>query len=92
MHFSETGVPFYNFPYTFGHLFAGGIYDQAQKEGSPFASKYKALLADSGSMACEELAGKHLGIDLSGDQFWGDVVSRALQDVDLFVELAGRTK
>ena len=88
LHFSETGVPFYNFPYTFGHLFAGGIYDRAKKEGPAFSNAYKALLADSGSMSCEDLAEKHLGVDLAGDAFWNDAVGRALKDVDLFIELA----
>jgi pepF/M3 family oligoendopeptidase len=88
MHFSETEVPFYNFPYTFGHLFAGGIYDRARKEGPAFADAYRALLVDSGSMTCEALAKKHLGVDLTGDGFWNDAVGRALADVDLFMELA----
>ncbi len=58
LHFSETGVPFYNYPYTFGHLFAGAIYSRARHEGPAFAEKYKALLIDTGSMACEEVAAK----------------------------------
>ena len=89
MHFSETGVPFYNFPYTFGHLFAGGIYDRAKDEGPDFAEKYRALLADTGSMNCEDLARKHLDVDLTTDEFWNYAVGRALKDVDTFVELAG---
>lgn len=89
MHFSETGVTFYNFPYTFGHLFASGIYDRAKKEGSAFASDYRALLIDTGSMTCEEVAKTHLGVDLAAGRFWDDAVGRALADVDLFVELAG---
>jgi oligoendopeptidase F len=88
LHFSETGIPFYNYPYTFGHLFAGGIYDRAKQEGRAFSSAYKALLADSGSMTCEDLARKHLGVDLTTEQFWNDAVGRALKDVDLFLELA----
>ncbi len=90
LHFSETGVPFYNYPYTFGHLFAGGIYDRAKKEGPAFAEKYTALLADTGSMSCEDVARKHLGVDLTGEEFWKDAVGRALRDVDAFIELAGR--
>jgi oligoendopeptidase F len=87
LHFSETGVPFYNYPYTFGHLFAGGIYDRAKKEGTAFADKYTALLADTGSMSCEDIAKKHLGVDLTGEGFWRDAVGRAMEDVDLFIDL-----
>ena len=88
LHFSETSVPFYNFPYTFGHLFAGGIYDRAKKEGPAFAEAYRALLADTGSMTTEGVAKKHLGVDLTKPLFWRDAVDRALSDVSTFVRLA----
>jgi len=70
LHFFETEMPFYNFPYTFGFLFAGGIYDLAKKEGPAFADKYRSLLADTGSMTTDDVARKHIGVDLSGDTFW----------------------
>jgi len=88
LHFFETEVPFYNFPYTFGYLFAGGIYDRAKKEGQAFADKYRALLADSGSMTTEELAAKHLGVDLTTGQFWDDAVNRVLTDIEPYRKLA----
>jgi pepF/M3 family oligoendopeptidase len=87
MHFSETGVPFYNWPYTFGHLFAGGIYDRAKREGPGFEERYRALLADTGSMVCEDVARKHLDVDLSGPEFWDDAVGRACRDVESFLGL-----
>ena len=86
MHF--TAAPFYNFPYTFGSLFAGGVYDRAQKEGAGFADKYRDLLADTGSMTTDDVARKHLGVDLTGDGFWTDAVNRSLADIDEFVRLA----
>ncbi|UCG60777.1 MAG: M3 family oligoendopeptidase, partial [Candidatus Zixiibacteriota bacterium] len=49
LHFFLSQLPLYNFPYTFGYLFAGGVYDRAKKEGTAFAEQYKNLLADSGS-------------------------------------------
>ncbi len=88
LHFSETDVPFYNFPYTFGHLFAGGIYARAKEEGPTFAEKYKALLIDTGRMTCEDLARKHLDVDLTTGEFWENAVSRAMTEVDMFLELA----
>jgi oligoendopeptidase F len=88
LHFSETEVPFYNFPYTFGHLFAGGIYAMAKDEGPAFAEKYRALLIDTGRMTCEDLAEKHLKVDLTAAGFWNDAVGRALADVDMFLSLA----
>lgn len=87
MHFSISDIAFYNFPYTFGHLFAGGIYDRARKEGAAFADAYRGLLADTGSMSCEQVARKHMGVDITGQDFWNDAVARSLADVDEFVEL-----
>jgi len=88
LHFFITDQPFYHFPYTFGYLFAGGVYDRAKKEGASFAEKYRALLADTGSMTCEQVAQKHLGIDLTKDDFWEAAVKRSLADIDAFVKLA----
>jgi pepF/M3 family oligoendopeptidase len=88
LHFSETSVPFYNFPYTFGHLFASGIYARAKKEGRAFAERYRDLLVDTGKMTCEDLARKHFDVDLASTEFWNEAVARALDDVDTFINLA----
>ncbi|MBU8933610.1 MAG: M3 family oligoendopeptidase [candidate division Zixibacteria bacterium] len=88
LHFYLTGQPFYHFPYVFGYLFSGGVYDRACKEGSVFTDKYRSLLVDTGSMMTEDLAQKHLGVDLSTRSFWEDAVARSLADVDEFVKLA----
>ena len=88
LHFYISDIGFYNFPYTFGLLFAGGVYDRAKKEGKSFAPKYRALLTDTGRMTTEECAQKHLGVDLTKPDFWNDAVSRSLADVDEFVKLA----
>ena len=89
LHFYITDHPFYNYPYTFGFLFAGGVYDRASKEGKAFAPKYQALLADSGSMTTDQAARKHLGVDLAKEDFWRDAVARSLAELDEFVKLAG---
>lgn len=90
LHFFITGAPFYNYPYTFGYLFANGVYDRAIKEGKAFAKSYRALLADTGRMTTEEVAKKHLGVDLAKPEFWRDAVSRVLADVEPFVKLANQ--
>lgn len=87
LHFYITGVPFYNFPYTFGYLFSTGIYALAAREGAGFADKYDALLMDTGRMTVEELAAKHLNVDLRKPDFWREAVSVVLEDVKLFLEL-----
>jgi pepF/M3 family oligoendopeptidase len=90
LHFYITDAPFYNFPYAFGFLFSAGVYARAKKEGSSFADKYRALLADTGSMSTEDVAKKHLGADLSKEQFWNEAVESTLVDVDEFVRLAAK--
>ncbi|WP_191560230.1 M3 family oligoendopeptidase [Metabacillus idriensis] len=86
LHFYITGVPFYNFPYTFGYLFSLGIYAKALEEGAAFEEKYIALLKDTGSMQVEDLAMKHLGVDLTKEDFWKKAVLLTVQDVEEFLE------
>jgi oligoendopeptidase F len=92
MHFYLSDEPFYNYPYTFGYLFAGGVYDRAKKEGPAFAAKYQALLADTGSMSTEDVARKHLGVDLTKDDFWKDAVARSLSDVNEYMTVSRSAK
>ncbi|MFD1952905.1 M3 family oligoendopeptidase [Paenibacillus thailandensis] len=87
LHFYLTDVPFYNFPYTFGYLFSMGIYARAKQEGPSFAAKYVQLLRDTGSMTVEELAKKHLGVNLEEPDFWREAVRLAVSDVEPFLEL-----
>lgn len=87
LHFFITGVPFYNFPYTFGYLFSLGIYAQAVKEGKDYEKKYIAMLQDTGSMTVEELAQKHLGVDLTKPEFWEEGVKLCIKDVEEFMSM-----
>ncbi|MDR4925497.1 M3 family oligoendopeptidase [Peribacillus simplex] len=87
LHFYITGVPFYNFPYTFGYLFSLGIYANALKEPAGFEEKYIALLKDTGSMKVEDLAEKHLGVDLKTREFWEEAVNACMEDVEEFMRL-----
>ncbi|MBD3917229.1 M3 family oligoendopeptidase [Paenibacillus sp. PR3] len=87
LHFYLTDVPFYNFPYTFGFLFSSGIYARAQQEGPAFADRYVALLRDTGRMTVEELARKHLGVDLEQPDFWRDAVALTTEDVEQFLSM-----
>ncbi|MCH1627370.1 M3 family oligoendopeptidase [Fredinandcohnia quinoae] len=86
MHFYITGVPFYNFPYTFGYLFSMGIYAKALEEGTDYEEKYIALLKDTASMTVEDLAAKHLGVDLTQRDFWEKAVKLSIKDVEEFLE------
>lgn len=85
LHFYITGTPFYNFPYTFGHLFSSGIYAKAKEEGSGFEDKYVALLRDTGRMTVEDLAAKHLNVDLTKPDFWENAVKLTVSDIEEFL-------
>ncbi len=87
MHFYISELPFYNFPYTFGYLFSLGLYAKAQAIGSAFADQYDALLRDSGQMSIEDLAEKHLKVDLTKKEFWDSALKVAIADVEAFLEL-----
>lgn len=90
LHFFITGMPFYNFPYTFGYLFSTGLYGKALTEGPQFAEKYVDLLRDTGRMSVEELANKHLGVDLTQPTFWQDAVDLVHDDIRQFLALTAK--
>ncbi|GAA4071164.1 M3 family oligoendopeptidase [Amphibacillus indicireducens] len=90
LHFHITGVPFYNFPYTFGYLFSLGIYAYAKTDKENFASFYDALLQDTGRMTVEELAKKHLNVDLEQADFWQNAIDLCIEDVEQFLALTDK--
>ncbi|MEI5994245.1 M3 family oligoendopeptidase [Candidatus Enterococcus mansonii] len=87
LHFFIDDVPFYNFPYTFGYLFSMGIYAYANKQGSAFEEQYISLLRDTASMTSEDLAKKHLNVDLTQPDFWQAGIDQVIKDVQEFMEL-----
>ena len=89
LHFYLTSVPFYNFPYTFGYLFSHGVLEWAKAEGKNFEERYMRLLRDTGAMPVEELAKRHLGVDLKKPEFWRRAVALALEDIEEFLALTG---
>lgn len=87
LHFHITDVPFYNFPYTFGYLFSMGIYAKALEVGPAFEDRYIALLQDTGRMTVEDLAKKHLDVDLEEKDFWVHALELCLSDLESFMDL-----
>ncbi|TVP92772.1 M3 family oligoendopeptidase [Alkalibacterium sp.] len=87
LHFYITGVPFYNFPYTFGFLFSLGIYSYAKSQGESFETDYRNLLRDTASMSTEDLADKHLNVDLTQKDFWQSAIDEILSDVEEYMSL-----
>lgn len=86
LHFYIDNPAFYNFPYVFGYLFSLGIYAKAQQSAN-FEDDYIALLRDTANMSTEELAQKHLGVDLTQPDFWLNGVALIKRDVAEFMHL-----
>lgn len=87
LHFFIDDVPFYNFPYTFGYLFSTGIYAYANQHQGDFEEQYIALLRDTAAMTSEELAQKHLNVDLTKPDFWQAGIDQIATDIQQFMEL-----
>lgn len=90
LHFYMTSLSFYNFPYTFGFLFSLGIYARSKDAGAQFEDNYIKLLQDTASMTTEDLAKKHLDVDLTQPDFWQDAINTVLEDIDLYFELSDK--
>ena len=87
LHFHITGVPFYNFPYTFGYFFSLGIYNRFLEDETVNEDNYIALLRDTASMTTEDLAQKHLNVDLRKPDFWQDALDTVHKDIEEFLNL-----
>lgn len=85
LHFYITGLSFYNFPYTFGYLFSLGIFARAKREGPDFLPTYEALLRSTGSAPAEEVARRHLGVDLEAPDFWNESVDMIEADLAAYL-------
>jgi oligoendopeptidase F len=88
LHFHMSSTSFYNYPYTFGYLFALGVYAQREKLGPRFFDAYVQLLRDTGRMSAEDLAWKHLNVDLRQPQFWLDSIAMIDRQIEQFVGLS----
>lgn len=85
LHFYMSGNSFYNFPYTFGYLFSLGIYAQREtQETTVFYANYCSLLRDTGRLKTEALANKHLGVDLTRQDFWQGSIALIAKKIKTF--------
>ena len=84
LHFHMSYISFYNFPYLFGYLFSLGVYGRRDSFGDSFFERYVALLRDTGRMTAEDIAKKHLGVDLRQPAFWAETIESLGARVDLF--------
>lgn len=79
--------PFYNYQYMLGYLFSAGLYALGMEKGEMTAAQYADFLQDTGCMNMEELARKHLGVDLTDERFWLQSLDVLVRDVEDYVKL-----
>jgi oligoendopeptidase F len=83
LHFFISGRSFYNYPYTFGYLFAQLVYRQVLAEGDHAA--YVALLRRTGWDDAEPLARDCLGLDLTRTETWDLAAAGIAEDLEAFL-------
>ncbi|MGI6089911.1 MAG: M3 family metallopeptidase [Saccharofermentanales bacterium] len=86
-HYYSLRVNYYNFPYTFGTLFAVGLYHKFRQEGTDFMAKYDRLLAGTATSSCEDAA-LSIGLDLTTEDFWLESLSHYADLIREFLRLA----
>ncbi len=85
-HYYISDLSFYNFPYTFGNLFAEGLYALYLKEGASFLPKYKEMLHMTGCSTVEE-SGRQIGVDLTGKEFWQNSLKLMADEIEEFLKM-----
>ncbi|MBI3865501.1 MAG: M3 family oligoendopeptidase [Planctomycetia bacterium] len=87
LHFYISGLPFYNFPYTFGYLLSTGLVGLSQEAGDLFPDQYRLLLLATGCMETEAAVQSTTGYDLGCAAFWNKSLDLIERRVGQFLEL-----
>ena len=91
-HFYLPHAPYYNYPYTFGYLFALSILAKRKEEGEAFEADYESLLKNSGRMSVEDIALTYLDEDITEPSFWKKGLDLCASDVREFIALSTKQK
>ena len=83
LHFYISHFAFYNYPYTFGYLFAQLVYNRLQQTGDREA--YIDILRRTGWQQSEDLARDTLGLDLEDPDTWWQAIAPLEQDLEAFL-------
>ncbi len=85
-HYYMPGRHFYNFPYTFGLLFAKGLYAEYQRQGEAFVPRYDELLRATGRMNVRDVAAL-VGIETRDEAFWRSSLALIGEEIDTLLAL-----
>jgi len=87
LHYYISHFGFYNWPYTFGYLFSGYVYQQALATGPKFRDSFRNLLIGTGYRHSVPLVKDALGADLTSPDFWAQSISPLLEIEQQFMAL-----
>lgn len=89
LHFSISGISFYNWPYSWGYLFSLSVFAARERLGADkFAQVYTGLLRDTGRMSAEDVIAKWLDGDTTEKEFWEGGIALVEKQVDDFQRYA----
>ncbi len=81
------GAHFYNWPYTFGHLFGLGLFAKYREDADVFRVKYDDLLSRVGMDSAEDL-GAAFDLDITDTTFWTASLDVIRSRIDAYETLA----
>ena len=81
------GLPFYNWPYTFGLLFGLGLYKRFEEDPDAFRAGYDDLLSATGMDDAAGLCSR-FGIDVRSTDFWRASLDVVRERISEFERLA----
>jgi len=82
LHFYISHFSFYNYPYTFGYLFANLVYNRLKESGDTAA--YVDILRRTGWQQSEDLAMETLGLDLTKPETWWGAIAPLEADLKAY--------
>lgn len=87
VHYYIPEFHYYNFPYTFGLLFAKGLYARYKYNPKDFMQEYTNLLK---STCSDNMVGitSRADIDIHSRSFWDSSLAMIVEDINRFIELS----
>ena len=68
-------------------MFSNFLYMRFKEDGKLFNEKYRKLLRDTGRMSVEDLALKHLGVNINEEDFWQNSTQTIIDYISKFQNL-----
>lgn len=92
LHFFIPSIAFYNYPYTFGFLFANLVYEHFRPQGAAAEAGYRRLLSRTGDDSAELIAQEELGLNLGSVETWRKAMGGILADVEAYEQVVAELR